>query len=162
MEQIVILIFFILASAVSSYLQNKKKREQEMAGEEDPERRSGPPPASPGPLGRWPKSAADWQEQLRRMIEEHAPPVLRPPVEVPPVLPKSAPIPEIPKAIVIPKIEVKPTLRSRRSVPAAVAPIRVARWTRNRRAVREAFVASLIFSPPAAFAPPPDQREFAG
>jgi hypothetical protein len=38
----------------------------------------------------------------------------------------------------------------RPTVPA----VRIRRWTRDRRAVREAFIASLIFSPPVAFTPP--------
>ena len=151
MEQIGILIFFILASLVSSFLQNKKKREEELAGEP---REPGPArPPLPGPLKNLPRSPGEWQEQLRRLLEDQIPPVLRPPPEPPPIL--AAP-PVVTPATLIEALPKKQSLRERARIRASA--VRVAPWTQNPKALRDAFVASLIFSPPVALAPPDERR----
>lgn len=89
MEQLIIFIIVVLASIISSAVQNKKKREAE--------RREGEPPPSPGPFERWPKTPSDWQEELRRLLEDKPapPPIVRPvqPPPLPPVLKRPEPPP---------------------------------------------------------------------
>lgn len=76
MEQLVIFLLFVVASIVSSVIQNKKKQAEERREREAwGQPASAPPaPAQKPTLTSWPKSAADWQEQLKRMVESQLPP----------------------------------------------------------------------------------------
>ena len=85
MEQLVIFILFVVASIVSSIIQNKKKQAEERA--ERQERLDLPPPqphrTSEPPVTTWPRSAGEWQEQLKKMLEgQLQPPIVRPPPRV--------------------------------------------------------------------------------
>ncbi len=94
MEQLVIFLLFVIGSIISAVIQNKKKKAEELQQRELEEltRRPGgqagsiPPQTrtSQAPQAPWPRTAADWQEQLRRMLEgETAPPVIIKPVLLP-------------------------------------------------------------------------------
>src|SRR5688572_3200449 len=204
MEQLVIFLLFVVASIVSGIIQKKKKADEEAARREL-EQSVGPrsaqtspsQPTTQPPVTRWPRSAQEWQEQLRKMVEENAPPVIKPvskptakPVVIKPVVvsqqrpaPQARPI----VAKILPPIEKsegdlefksplresasayerasslqtkveerfraidkqtsthRPTPASRPTRPAN----QIIRKLRKRpSALREAFVASLIFSPP--------------
>ncbi len=97
MEQLVIFILFVVASIVSSIIQNKKKQ-----AEEEAERRGVPPAAKrsePPTLPQWPKSARDWQEQLKKMLEGQ--------MEPPPIRPAAPPAPLV---VSIPTIVTRPVV----------------------------------------------------
>jgi hypothetical protein len=88
MEQLLIFLLVAVASVVSNALQKKKKKEQERAdaaGEKRPLRPGSPPPLSPIP--HWPRTAKNWQEELERLLETHAPQTERT-RPIPPVLPQ--------------------------------------------------------------------------
>ncbi len=198
MEQLVIFLLFIVASIVSSIIQKKKKAEEEEAARREMERSLPGEPARPSPsptpsqppVVRWPRSAQDWQEQLRKMLEESAPPVIKPvikPVVVPEKRPPQAGAKPIPVKVVLPAEKSEGEFESRsplresasahqraaslharvedrlRAVDARTAAARpnqphrrgersthaVVRNIRQRpAALREAFIASLIFSRP--------------
>jgi hypothetical protein len=194
MEQLIIFLLFVIGSIISSIVQHKKKKAEEQqqreleeltrrpAGERRPPRPASPPQAS------WPKNAADWQEQLRRMLEgESAPPVIKP-VLLPPELPPQkspvvihqqrqpvareisegdlvfksplttsatnyeraanlhAAVQERMRTIGEQRVKHTPAIQDRgRSRPHSTF---VQRLKRNPRAIREAFIASIIFAPP--------------
>lgn len=104
MEQVVVLILFVVASIVSSVLQNRKKRQEAEErgglGKDHPEQQQ-------PPLSQWPRTAKDWQDELRRLLDEHAPEKPVPPIVVPqyrpkpsaPVVPAPAPIAAEPREI---------------------------------------------------------------
>lgn len=206
MEQLVIFLLFVVASIVSGIIQKKKKADEERAQREleqsvgpRPAQTQASQPATQPPLTRWPRSAQEWQEQLRKMVEENAPPVIKPiikptakPVVIKPVIvsqqrPASKTPPIVAK--VLPPIEksegdleFKSPLRESASAYERASslqakveqrfravdqqtsthrPTPVTRSTRQTHqvirnlrkrpsALREAFVASLIFSPPKA------------
>jgi hypothetical protein len=165
MEQIVILILFVVASIVSSIVQNRKKRQET-------DRQGLPPSAPRRPFEQWPQTTADWQEELRRLLEpdkQQPPPVIvtAPPPIVPRPRQQAAPVErsEGDEAIgatgkfrervhefmhtghrhaggPAEKPPRAPVLRQTKVSP------RPFNWARNPQRVREAFVASLIFSPP--------------
>ena len=203
MEQLIIFLLFVVASIVSGIIQKKKKADEE-AAQRELEQSVGPRPAqtpsqptAQPPLTRWPRSAQEWQEQLRKMVGENAPPVIKPvtkpatkPVVTKPVVvsqqrpaPQTRPI----VAKILPPIEksegdlefrsplresasayqrasslqtkVEERLRAVDQQTSAHRPAPVTRSTRGTNqiirklrnrpsALREAFVASLIFSPP--------------
>jgi hypothetical protein len=194
MEQLIIFLLFVVASIVSSIIQKKKKTEEEAATRRElPQRpgaspRPGPPagPARPA-VARWPRTALEWQEQLRKMVEENAPPMIKPVIVAekrttapPPMRPAPAPLVrpvEIAEGDVVFKsplhestsaytraanlqAKVEERLRAvdqrtathRPAMPhrAAAHPAsQVLRKLRRRpAALREAFIASLIFSTP--------------
>jgi hypothetical protein len=106
MEQLIIFLLFVVGSIISSYIQHKKKQEEERQQREleDLTRREGSAPSVPR-NAPWPKTAADWQEELRRMLEgetpRQPPPVIKP-VLLPPVQqqqPPPAPVPQPPPAL---------------------------------------------------------------
>ena len=88
MEQLIIFLLFVVGSIISSIIQHKKKKAEEQQQQELEEltrrpRGEAAPPAKPPEA--WPKSAADWQEQLRRMLEgESQPPPVIKPILLPP------------------------------------------------------------------------------
>src|SRR5688500_8757118 len=115
MEQLVIFLLFVVGSIISAIIQNKKKKAEEQQQRELEEftrrprgqAQSAPPtipsrqpsPTSQAPQASWPRTAADWQEQLRRMLEgETAPPVIIKPVLLPP-----QPAPQKPPSVVPPQ-----------------------------------------------------------
>lgn len=198
MDQVVILILFVVASIVSSIIQNRNKRQAE--AEEKARRAGGQQPRAEEPrppFQQWPKSARDWQEELRRMLEDAAG-AERP---VPPVVvPQHKPKPAAPPVIAAPKAprsepeiaEGDMTLASRlkdseaayarasglhdrvqdrlrevvQATEAHLPRVQAerARWSpwaarfRDQRSVRDAFVASVILSPPLALQSPGDPR----
>ena len=83
MEQLIIFLLFVVGSIISSVVQHKKKQAEAR-------RAAGLDPAPPRPQPPWPKTAGDWQEQLRRMLEGQAPPPVIKPILLPP-LAKPAP-----------------------------------------------------------------------
>ncbi len=198
MEQLIIFLLLVIGSIISSIIQNKKKKAEEQQQRELEELTRRPrgssqatPPrtlASPAPQASWPRTAADWQEQLRRMLEgETAPPVIIKPVLLPPE-PRTqrAPVAPAPKKVTarenakgdpvlkspLPtsaashesvanlhasveermrvigeqRVKHKPTSTDR--VRPRAHSVFVQRLKRNPRAMREAFVASIIFAPP--------------
>jgi hypothetical protein len=204
MEQLVIFLLFVVASIVSGIIQKKKKAAEE-AAQRELEQSVGPRPAqtpasqstTQPPVTRWPRTVQDWQEQLRKMVEENAPPVIKPvtkPVVIKPVIVSqqrsSKPAPTSPiVAKILPPIEksegdleFKSPLResasayerasslqakveqrfravdqqtsTHRPTPVTRSTRHTHQFIRNLRkrpsALREAFVASLIFSPPKA------------
>ena len=193
MEQLVIFILFVVVSIISSIIQSRKK-----AQEEARQRGEFPPsvPRPERPVTHWPRNVGQWQEQLKRMLEENAPPVIRPVIvpekreapSMPPPKPAKAAaaqphfpgIPAITDESEGPSIasvsahehvsnmydRVKQRLRAagRHQTthrPRAVrqrAPVpTLRRLTRNPAALRDAFVASLIFSPPKALELPEER-----
>ena len=202
MEQLVIFLLFVVGSIISAIIQHKKKKaeEQQQRELEELTRRSRgqaqtppqrtPPRQSPQmPQASLPRTAADWQEQLRRVLEgEPAPPVIIKPVLLPPEsAPQRPPVVAAPKkqpaarqiserdldcksplhtsaagheragklhAAVEERMRVIGEQRmkhtpasSERARPRAHSAF-VQRLKRNPRAMREAFVASIIFGPP--------------
>jgi len=198
MEQLIIFLLFIVASIVSSIIQKKKKAQEEEAARLDLERPLPTGPIGPAPStgttatrpgNRWPRTAQEWQEQLRKMVEENAPPVIKP-VVIKPVIVSQQPSASQKRPIVakiLPSLEksegdleFKSPLResasahqrasnlqskveerfravdqqtathrpssATRSAPQAHELVR--RLRKRPTALREAFVASLIFSPP--------------
>jgi hypothetical protein len=88
MEQLVIFLLFVVGSIISTVIQSKKKKAEELQQRElealtqSPRTQTAPPKRA---YGSWPKTAVDWQEQLRRMLEgETAPPPVIRPVLLPP------------------------------------------------------------------------------
>ena len=85
MEQLVTILLLGVAAIISGIIQKKKKTDED-AAQRELEQSLGPrpaqtPPSQPTaqpPLTRWPRSAQEWQEQLRKMVEENAPPVIKP------------------------------------------------------------------------------------
>jgi hypothetical protein len=195
MEQLIIFLLFVVGSIISSVIQHKKKKAEEQQQRELEEltrsthgarTQTAPPPK---PVERWPKSAADWQEQLRRMLEgESQPPPVIKPILIPPEqrAPKPAP-PRVqpsrtPKQLELSEGDLvfKSPLKSstenyqraanlysnvqdrmraidlqtstaksgaaRRRPPAQSEFAQ--RLKRNPRAIREAFIASVIFAAP--------------
>ena len=190
MEQLVIFILFVVVSIISTIIQSRKKAQEEaqQRGELPP---SVPRPERPErPVTQWPRNVGQWQEQLKRMLEENAPPpVIRPIIvpekreatSIPPAKPVKAAVPqphfpgtpaltdesEGPSIASVSAHEhvsnmydrVKQRLRAagkhktthRPRVVHQRAPVpTLHRLTRNPAALRDAFVASLIFSPPKA------------
>lgn len=201
MEQLIIFLLFVVGSIISSILQHKKKKaeEQQQRELEELTRRGRGEPVPPAePQSPFPKTAADWQEQLRRMLEgETTPPVPKPPVIKPVLLPPvqkqqpprtsqpKPPPPQKQKTATRERSEgdleystplktsaahyeraakLHATITERmRGVSAKTSahkasPIKhkqprresefVSRLRRNRGAIREAFIASIIFGPP--------------
>ena len=192
MEQLVIFLLFVVGSIISSILQHKKKKAEELQQQELEELTRRPrgeaTPAAKRPEA-WPKSAADWQEQLRRMLEGEAqsPPVIKPiliPPEQrapqptpPPVPPKRSSKPaEVSEGDLVFKSPLKTSAEnyqraanlhsnvqermraidlqtstakadSARRRPRGQSDF-VQRLKRNPRAIREAFIASVIFARP--------------
>ena len=201
MEQLIIFLLFVVASIVSGIIQ-KKKKAQEEAAQRDLEQSLGPrptstPPAVPTPRAqspaqppvvRWPRSAHEWQDQLRKMLEENAPPVIKTVIvpekkpATPPPLKRPIPVKILPP---VEKsegdLEFKSPLHESTSAyerasalhtkvedrlravdqqttthrPSAITrtPSRptnllIRRLRKNPSALREAFIASLIFSAP--------------
>jgi hypothetical protein len=199
MEQLVIFLLFVVGSIISAIIQNKKKKAEEQQQRELEELTQRPrgqagsmPPqtrTSQAPQAPWPRTAADWQEQLRRMLEgETAPPVIIKPVLLPPQStsqkpPGVAPPPKKPvtrevsegdlvfksplhtsaanyqrasnlqttvedRMRAVSEQRVKHTTHDGpRAHPRAHSAF-VQRLKRNPRAIREAFIASIIFAPP--------------
>jgi hypothetical protein len=195
MEQLIIFLLFVVGSIISSIIQHKKKKAEEQQQREleltrtphGARAQTAPPPK---PSEAWPKTAADWQEQLRRMLEGKAPPVIKPiliPPEQrapkptpPPVPPKRSSKPtEVSEGDLIFKSPLKASTEnyqraanlhsnvqnrmraidlqtstakaaSARRRPRAQSEF-VQRLKRNPRAIREAFIASVIFAPPKGF-----------
>ena len=213
MEQLIIFLLLVVGSIISSIIQNKKKKAEEQQqreleeltrtprgqGHSQPPRMPARQPPhvpqssqpSPAPEASWPRTAADWQEQLRRMLEgESAPPVFKPvllppepgPPQKPPVIvtpPKQpvarersqgplvstrpvrtsastheraanlqAAVKERKRALDEVKVKHTPVPTStERARPRAHSAF-VQRLKRNPRAIREAFIASIIFAPP--------------
>jgi hypothetical protein len=200
MEQLIIFLLFVAASIVSSIIQKKKKADEE-AAQRELEQSLGPRPSSKSPTAarppaqspaqppvvRWPRSAHEWQDQLRKMLEENAPPVVKP-VILPQKTATTPPLKHPVQAKVLPPMEksegdlefksplresgsayerasalhtkVEDRLRaidqqttthravsSPRTSPRPAA-LLVRRLRKNPTALREAFVASLIFSSP--------------
>jgi hypothetical protein len=96
MEQLIIFLLFVVGSIISSILQHKKKKAEEAEQRELEEmtgrRRAGEPPPEVQ-QSPFPKTAADWQEQLRRMLEGEPEPPPKPPVIKPVLLPPVQPPP---------------------------------------------------------------------
>jgi len=189
MEQLIIFLLFVVGSIISSIIQNKKRKAEEQQQQELEEltRRSrGETSTERKPIEAWPKSATDWQEQLRRMLEgaTEGPPVIKPVIVPPPPRPQPAPvkpparqISEIPEGDLVFKSPLKTSAENYQraanlhsnvqermraidlQTPAArtAAPVHrrgrvpsefVQRLKRNPHAIREAFIASVIFAPP--------------
>ena len=197
MEQLVIFLLLVIGSIISSIIQNKKKKaeEQQQRELEELTRRprgqaqSPPRPSAQAPQAPWPRTAADWQEQLRRMLEgETAPPVIikpvllppQPPSQKPPVVvpPQKKPVTrEVSEGDLVFKSPLHTSAASHeraanlhaavedrmraigeqrvKHTPASADRSRprphsafVQRLKRNPRAIREAFIASIIFAPP--------------
>jgi hypothetical protein len=197
MEQLVIFLLFVVGSIISSVIQHKKKKAEEQQQRELEEltrtpqgaRSQSAPPAKPAE--RWPKSAADWQEQLRRMLEgEPLPPPVIKPVLIPPEQRSPKPTPsrvppsrtpkqaELSEGDLVFKSPLKSSTENyqraanlysnvqdrmraidlqtstaktgsaRRRPPAQSEFVR--RLKRDPRAIREAFIASVIFAAPKA------------
>jgi hypothetical protein len=182
MEQLVIFLLFVVASIVSSIIQKKKKAEEEAA------HRNAPVPAgTKPPVTRWPRSAQEWQEQLRKMVEENAPPVIKKPATAPaqrgtvPPLTRPIAVKVLPPEKSEGDIELKSPLRDsvsaykraanlhdkvgerlravdqqttthRAAVPRRAGASHAAVFARSLRrrpaALRDAFISSVIFSPP--------------
>lgn len=95
------MIGFAIVSAISNHLEKKKLREQE-----EEARRSGHPLPTQQRERQAPTpgSMADWQEQLRRMLNPEASPEVEPPVmhpmpeEPPAPPPRATPPPTLPRA----------------------------------------------------------------
>lgn len=88
-EQLVIFLLFVIGSIVSSILEKRKKQQQG-----DPGKLSRPRPRMETPVPQWPKTAKNWQEELKRLLEGQLAP---PPVAVPPkTTPPPAPRPQRP------------------------------------------------------------------
>jgi hypothetical protein len=196
MEQLIIFLLFVIGSIISSVIQHKKKKAEaqqqreleELTRRPSGERRAAPP--APQPQASWPRNAADWQEQLRRMLEGEAPP---PPVIKPVLLPPERPSQKTPPPLPPPSrkqpsrelsegdlVYKTPLTTSAANYERAsnlhanvqermraiaqqttthkvanVIPARsrshstfVDRLKRNPAAMREAFIASIIFAPP--------------
>jgi hypothetical protein len=195
MEQLIIFLLFVVGSIISSIIQKKKKKaeaEQQQELEELTRRARGEPVPPRKPVDSWPKTAADWQEQLRRMLEgESQPPpvfkpILLPPQERPPQPPVQAKQPprqieasegdlsfKIPRKTSVESYDraanlyasVKERMRainSQTSTAHAASTRRrprahsafVQRLKQNPRAIREAFIASVIFAPPKSLEAP--------
>jgi hypothetical protein len=198
MEQLIIFLLFVVGSIISSIIQHKKKQaeEQQQRELEELTRRDRGEQAPPvKPQAPFPKSPADWQEQLRRLLEGETEPQPNPPVIKPVLLPHvekpqppkpPAHVPAPPRKPVIRTTEVSegdlsfpPPIRTFTSqhepVPSAArervrevarkdllhplksttqtraqSPEFIRRLRRNPRAMREAFIASIIFGPPKA------------
>jgi flagellum-specific peptidoglycan hydrolase FlgJ len=198
MEQLVIFLLLVIGSIISSIIQNKKKKAEEQQQRELEELTRRPrgqaqstPPrqAAQPPQASWPRTAADWQEQLRRMLEgETAPPVIIKPVLLPPqptaqkppipVPPQKKPVArEVSEGDLVFKSPLHTSAASHeraanlhaavedrmraigeqrvKHTPANADRSRprphsafVQRLKRNPRAIREAFIASIIFAPP--------------
>lgn len=179
MEQLIIFLLFVVGSIISSVIQHKKKQAEARreAGEPPPVRTSQAP---------WPKSAGDWQEQLRKMLEgESAPPVIKP-VLPPATLPPQQRSQKLPEKMIaaapregeirkpLPTVapqhyrssnlhaNVEKRMRAIRLKTSTLAPTPfdrarpnthsdvVQRLRRSRSAVRDAFIASVIFAAPKA------------
>ena len=179
---------------LSSYIQKKNKREAE--------RRQGLPGApiprsgqATPPLTTWPKTAGDWHEHLRRILEgnvEHSlpapppiqkspPPIVRPvPRVVKKTITKYAPELSEGDAVFVSPLTQSGTTYDRASHLAERVSARmeridqqtkthkpraegrfqgrsgsanIIRLTQNRALLRDAFITSLIFSPPAGLRP---------
>ena len=179
MEQLIIFLLFVVGSIISSIIQHKKKQAEAR-------REAGEPPPVRAPGDHWPKTAGDWQEQLRRMLEgESAPPVITP-VLPPATFPPKQRSPKAPEKVIEParsEVEIRkplPTvapqhyrssllhdrvekrMRAIRQKTSNLAPTPfdrsrpstqsevVQRLRRSRSAVRDAFIASVIFAAPKA------------
>src|SRR5688500_6990354 len=199
MEQLVIFLLLVIGSIISSIIQHKKKKaeEQQQRELEELTRRprgqgqSIPPQTRPSQTAPapWGQTAANWQEQLRKMLEgETAPPVILKPVLLPPQTKEpKPPVPvasqkkpvsrEVSEGDLVFKSPLHTSAASherashlhetvekrmravgeQRMKHTAHAGPRgharphsafVQRLKRNPRAIREAFIASIIFAPP--------------
>lgn len=206
MEQLIIFLLFVVGSIISSIIQHKKKQAEEQQQrelEQSTRREPGQQPRPVKPQAKWPQTAADWQEQLRRMLEGEStqsptPPVIKP-VLLPPVAgreQKPAPKPTqrgrqtqppLKQEVILPRekaegdIEFASPLKTssahyeraarlhesveqrlravaeQTSTHKPATPMQsryrphsqfVQRLRHNPRAIREAFIASIIFGPP--------------
>ena len=116
-----------------------------------------PPPRAGRPFERWPSSPSEWQDELRRLLQQPKAPPEPPPVII--TQPRQQVSKSLPKTLPSSPRPVEPR-KMLRPQPQSVARAGVPRWTRDPKALREAFIAAVVLSPPLGLREPdhPDPR----
>jgi hypothetical protein len=104
MEQLIIIVLLLAGSALFNWFSNRRRQEAEGTDSEPPHPAAsggaGPPPGPARPDQRPRPSQADWEAQLRRLLEGEEP--ARPVMPLPPPLPPRRVVPVPPVTVARP------------------------------------------------------------